>query len=228
MSPMRPVVSALGLVRARLKRGQLVIMSLILAAAQSKSVPGEVSQNVENHLRLARVAAERGVQLIVFPELSLTGYELALAHDHTVRPDSVELNPLRRLAADARITIVVGGPLRTEEGQLHITAFALRPDGSVLTYTKVHVHQSEQHVFTSGPGGPTLRVEDATIGLAICADASFPEHAAKAAAAGADVYAAGVMITDDAYARKTALLKNYALEHKMAVLMANYSGESGG
>jgi predicted amidohydrolase len=64
--------------------------------------------------------------------------------------------------------------------------------------------------------------------LAICADATHPQHAVSAAARGANVYAVGVMIDEIGYARKVALLGNYALEHRMAVLMANYSGATGG
>jgi predicted amidohydrolase len=126
------------------------------------------------------------------------------------------------------MTVVVGAPLLDDQGELHIAAFAIRSDGSVLTYTKEYVHQSEEGVFRSGPGGPALLVEDVTVALAICADATHPEHAARAAARGATVYAVGVMITEDGYARKAALLKSYALEHRMAVLMANYSGVTGG
>lgn len=203
-------------------------MSLIIAAAQSMSVPGDVSRNVAHHLRFGTIAAERGVQLLVFPELSLTGYELAIARSNAVHPDSSDLDPLRQLATDAHMTMVVGAPLLNDKDELHIAALALRPDGSVLRYTKQHVHQSEEEVFTSGPGGPALRVEDANVALAICADATHPEHAASAAARGANVYAVGVMITEDGYARKVALLRNYVLEHSMAVLMANYSGATGG
>ncbi|MBZ5563273.1 MAG: carbon-nitrogen hydrolase family protein [Acidobacteriia bacterium] len=203
-------------------------MSLIIAAAQSASVPGDVPRNVAHHLQIATVAAEHGVQLLVFPELSLTGYELTLARSKVVRPDSSDLDPLRHLATRAPMTVVVCAPVLNEKGQLHIAALAFCPDGSVLTYTKQHVHQSEEAVFTSGPGGPALRVEDATVALAICADAAHPEHAASAAAGGANVYAAGVMIDEKGYARKAALLQTYAREHRMAVLMANYSGVTGG
>ena len=90
-------------------------------------------------------------------------------------------------------------------GQLHIAAFAFLPDGSVSTYTKQHVHPSEEEVFTSGPGGTALVVEDEIVALAICADATHPRHAASAAARGANVYAVGVMITEDGYARKAGL-----------------------
>ena len=203
-------------------------MSLIIAAAQSTSVPGDISANVARHLRFGTMAAERGAQLLVFPELSLTGYELSIARSNAVRPDGSDLSPLRHFSTDAQMTVVVGAPLLDDQGELHIAAFAIRSDGSVLTYTKEYVHQSEEGVFRSGPGGPALLVEDATVALAICADATHPEHAARAAARGATVYAVGVMITEDGYARKAALLKSYALEHRMAVLMANYSGVTGG
>lgn len=203
-------------------------MSLIIAAAQSASIPGCIPQNVAHHLRFGTIAAEHGAQLLVFPELSLTGYELSLARSNAIRLDSSELDPLRQLAADAHMTLVAGGPVLNEQNKLHIAALAFRPDGSASMYTKQHVHESEEEVFVSGPGGPVLVVEGASVALAICADATHPEHAAGAAARGATIYAAGVMIDPDGYGRKAALLTSYALEHTMAVLMANYSGATGG
>lgn len=203
-------------------------MSFIIAAAQSTSVPGEISRNVAHHLRFGTTAAERGAQLLVFPELSLTGYELTVARPNAVRPDSSELDPLRHLATQAHMTVVAGAPLLNDNDELHIAAFTIHPDGSVSTYTKEHVHQSEEKVFTSGAGGPALRVEDATVALAVCADATHPQHTASAASRGANVYTVGVMIDEIGYSRKVSLLRNYALEHRMAVLMANYSGATGG
>ena len=188
---------------------------------------GNVAWNVGRHVRIGALAAEREVELLVFPELSLTGYELRLGRSHAIDPASADLDPLRRLAADSRMTVVVGGPILNDRDELNIGAFSIRPDGSVLTYTKEHVHESEVG-FTSGPGGAVLEVGDVTVALAICADASHPEHAATAAERGANVYAASVMIEEDAYARKTALLQQYSLQHRIAVLMANYSGMTGG
>ena len=188
---------------------------------------GNVAWNVGRHVHIGALAAEREVELLVFPELSLTGYELSLGRSHAIHPASADLDPLRRLAVDSRMTVVVGGPVLNDRDELNIGSFSIRPDGSVLTYTKEYVHESEVG-FTSGPGGAVLEVGDATVALAICADASHPQHAAKAAERGANVYAASVMIEEDAYARKTALLQQYALQHRMAVLMANYSGLTGG
>lgn len=47
-----------------------------IAVAQTCPVAGDVQANLDEHLRLARLAAEEGAQVVVFPELSLTGYEL--------------------------------------------------------------------------------------------------------------------------------------------------------
>jgi predicted amidohydrolase len=202
--------------------------TLIVAAAQSASAPGDVSENLARHLRFGSVAAEHGVNLLVFPELSLTGYELALARSNTVDPRDSRLDSLRRLAVEARMTVVVGAPVMNDKSDLHIGALALRPDGSVFTYTKTYLGQGEEEVFTPGPGGTTVAVEGATVAFAICADTTHPQHPASAAARGADVYAAGVLITEDAYARDAALLRQYSLQHKMTVLMANYAATTGG
>jgi predicted amidohydrolase len=74
---------------------------------------------------------------------------------------------------------------------------------------------------------PTLFAGETRVALAICADTTHPEHAARAAQKGSNVYAAGVLITSHGYAPDAVLLQGYALDHKMAVLMANYSGATG-
>lgn len=53
--------------------------ALTLAAAQTISIPGDVPANIQRHLAFMQAAAQQGVQLLVFPELSLTGYEPSLA-----------------------------------------------------------------------------------------------------------------------------------------------------
>jgi predicted amidohydrolase len=203
-------------------------MTLTIAAAQSASVSGDISANLARHLRFCTTAAEQGVQLLVFPELSLTGYEPGLARSNAIRPDDSRLYPLRHLAESTHMTAVVGAPVLDDKDQLHIAVLAICPNGSVVIYTKEHLHPGEERTFAPGLGGPMLRVEDTAVALAICADTTYPEHAASAAARGANVYAAGVLIGEKGYARDTALLAQYARQHTMAVLMANHSAPTGG
>lgn len=57
-----------------------------LAAAQSISLPGDIEVNVREHLRFITAAHAAGVQVLVFPELSLTGYELPLLQRCLLHP----------------------------------------------------------------------------------------------------------------------------------------------
>jgi predicted amidohydrolase len=203
-------------------------MNLVLAAAQSVSVPGDISANIGRHIQLAKLGADHGANLIVFPELSLTGYELSLAAKNIVSSDDPRLDALKHLARKARVSIVVGAPMIAQEQKLHIGALALLPDGSVLTYTKQHLHPGEEAIFTPGLGGSTFVTGGATVALAICADTSHPEHAAHAAERGANIYAAGVLVTEKGYQADAGLMQRYARQHHMAVLMANHGAPTGG
>jgi predicted amidohydrolase len=203
--------------------------ALTLAAAQTISIPGDVAANIQRHLAMMRAAAEQGVQWLVFPELSLTGYEPFLAADLAIAPESAVLAPLREMARELRLTAVVGMPVRLapQEGVL-IGALVLGADGSVGVYTKQHLHSGEELAFAAGQGGEILEWEDERIALAVCADFSHASHPRRAAEASATVYAAGVLISEGGYATDSALLQGYAAEHGMLVLMANHGGPSGG
>ena len=202
--------------------------ALTLAAAQTVSIPGDVAANIQRHLALMRVAAEQGVQCLVFPELSLTGYEPFLAADLAIAPQDAVLAPLRELARELRLTAVVGMPVRlAPQAGVLIGALVLGA-GSVGVYTKQHLHPGEELAFAAGQGGEVLAFGDDRIALAVCADFSQASHPRQAAAAGATVYAASVLISEGGYAADSALLEGYAAEDGLLVLMANHGGPSGG
>ena len=203
--------------------------ALTLAAAQSISIAGDVPANIERHLAFMQVAAEHNVQLLVFPELSLTGYEPSLAAGLAIAPDDPALAPLREMARALRLTAVVGMPIRlTPDAGVLIGALVLGADGSLAVYTKQHLHPGEEVAFVPGQGGAALEWGDEQIALAVCADFSHASHPRLAAEAGATVYAAGVLISEGGYATDSALLQGYAAEHGLLVLMANHGGPSGG
>ncbi|AKS05246.1 carbon-nitrogen hydrolase family protein [Pseudomonas trivialis] len=203
--------------------------AMTLAAAQSISIAGDVPANIERHLAFMHVAAEHNVQLLVFPELSLTGYEPLLAAGLTITPDDPVLAPLREMARALRLTAVVGMPVRlTPDAGVLIGALVLGADGSLAVYTKQHLHPGEEVAFVPGQGGAPFKRGDEQIALAVCADFSHASHPRLAAEAGATVYAAGVLISEGGYATDSALLQGYAAEHGLLVLMANHGGPSGG
>jgi predicted amidohydrolase len=202
---------------------------LTIAAAQSISVAGDLAANIAGHQRFMQVAAEQGVQLLVFPELSLTGYERGLAAELAIVPGAEVLQSLRDFAREVGVTTVVGMPIRlSEDSPVLIGALVLGADGSLGIYSKQHLHAGEEVAFAPGTGGSPLSIGTDTVALAVCADFSHASHAAAAAQQGADVYAAAVLITENGYAPDTAILQGYARNHSMVVLMANHGGATGG
>ncbi|MBT5535119.1 carbon-nitrogen hydrolase family protein, partial [Candidatus Poribacteria bacterium] len=158
-------------------------MALTIGAAQSEPSRGNVAENLVRHLRLVRLAAKHEAQALVFPELSLTGYELDLAARLAFSEDDVRLQPLAEAAADHDMVLVVGAPARLASG-LHIGAFIVYPDGGIELYTKHHVGGDEGRVFQPGDRNPSVRLRNATGAVAICADTNQASHPGAAAARG--------------------------------------------
>lgn len=211
-----------------------------LAAAQTVPIRGDVAANLEQHVRLARLASEAGAQVVVFPELSLTGYELDLATRLAFSPDDVRLAPLMEEASTLHLTLIVGAPVRTG-GSLCIGAFVVAPDGTVEIYTKPHlgafgagagvdgvVPPAERLYFEPGALNPLVPVGHHTAAVAVCADTGRPSHPQAAADRGATIYLASMFVIPSEFERETAALGAYAAKHRMAVVFSNFGGPSGG
>ncbi|QBZ89175.1 carbon-nitrogen hydrolase family protein [Pseudomonas viciae] len=201
----------------------------IFAAAQSISVAGDIRANLVRHQCFMQAAAEQHVQLLVFPELSLTGYERGLAAELAILPEDGVLQPLRDLARELGLSAVVGMPIRlSADAPVLIGALVLGADGSLGVYSKQHLHPGEEVAFAPGHGGSMLAMGPEHVALAVCADFSHASHAAAAVERGATLYAAGVLITEGGYMTDTTMLQGYARQHGMTVLMANHGGATGG
>lgn len=203
--------------------------SLKIAAAQSESVAGDIAANVATHCRFIAEAAAAGVDLMVFPELSLSGYELPLLRACAVHPDDEALSPIRALAASKAIAVVVGAPVGFDSGRVCIGAIVFLPDGRISIYCKQHLHPGEERFAVAGEGGCRVRaIKETNYALAICADATHDRHAETAAAAGASLYLAGVLVSEAGYAADSGNFQRHAARHGMLTLMANHGGPSGG
>lgn len=202
----------------------------ILAAAQSASVPQDVRANVAKHLAFARAAAERSVSLLLFPELSLTGYELASLAACIVDPEDEELFPLRGISRQARMTVVVGASVASESGDKpSIGAICMHPDGSLTTYRKRFLHGGEEAFAAPGSVNAfSIELSDERLSLAICADTVGQDHPRWARQAGATVYAAGVLWSRSGYDADAALIKSHCALHGFAGLVANHASPTGG
>ena len=199
---------------------------LSVAVAQSAGDSRNLGENVSAHARLASLAAEHGARLVVFPELSLTGYHRDLTLGDAVDASDKRLLPLQAVADAHDIVVVAGAPIASSRG-LHIGSLSFAPKTGVTTYLKRFLGEGEEVAFVPGPGGSPLVLADQVVAFAICADISHPEHASEAAADGATLYAASCLLIEDGFEAHVERLRRYAREHRMVVLMANYGSPVG-
>ncbi|RED23751.1 putative amidohydrolase [Flavobacterium cutihirudinis] len=201
---------------------------MILAAAQTKPKRGNIASNLLDHYQLIELAAQNGAQLIVFPEMSITGYERENALDLAFAEDDYRIDHLKDLATDNTITIVAGAPILIEN-QLFIGEFIISPNDSVSIYTKQFLHEGEDQFFQSSfDNNPMLEIENQKISFAICADIDNPKHPENAKKNDADIYIASIFFSPNGIPNAYRDLQSYAEKHKMNVLMSNFSGESWG
>ena len=202
---------------------------LRVASAQAVAMPGEIERNVETATRLIEEATASGAALIVFPELFLCCYDLALLRRDPGRcdlePDDARLDPIREACRTGAITAVLSGSVLTGEGRSRtLSALVIDEHGDLSArYDKQHLWRDERPVFQPGMHACMVDVRGWQLGLGICYDATFPEHARAAALAGADGY-----LCPSAFREPTILHPVRALENTIYVVFSNLLGEADG
>lgn len=202
---------------------------LRIAAAQSASLPNNIAANITRHCDFIDAAAAAGAQLLVFPELSLTGYDLPAMAGAALAADDARLDRIRDLAARHAMTIVAGAPLVNRGGLPFIGAIAFHPDGRTTSYRKHFLHAGEElHAAPGNAISQVIDVRGTPVALAICADTASQQHPHAAAVAGATLYVAGSVISTAGYAKEASLLSGYAKLFRLGILLANHAFETGG
>jgi predicted amidohydrolase len=208
---------------------------LRIAAAQSAVVPGDVEANAAQAAALIRQAAAAGVRLVVFAEKFLTGYEPELiAADplrHAVTEDDPRLAPIAEACRSTGTAAVLGAATRDADSRvLRISALVFGPDGALVTrYDKQHLFGAEPRIFAPGEAGCTVELDGWRLGLGICYDSGFPEHARTAALDGCHAYLVGALFgTGNGRTQRAVWFPARALDNTMYVLLANHIGSTGG
>ena len=164
---------------------------LIVGLAQTDVRLGDLEANVELHLQWVERALGEGIELLVFPELSLTGYRLLhLTGRMALRPDDCQfLEPL--LEVSRRISLIVGLVEDDGHGVLYNSSLMLHEGRIAHTHRKLYLPTygifQEGRFFGSGQRLELSPTHQSDIGLLICEDLWHPHLARSLAAAGAKV-----------------------------------------
>ncbi|MBB3834020.1 putative amidohydrolase [Xanthomonas arboricola] len=194
-----------------------------LAAAQILSTPGQIEENISKHLDVIRLAASKGADVLVFPELSLTGYEPGLAQALAVYPTDQRFDQFQVASDRYGMLIAVGVPKKGAKG-IEISMLCFQPGLARTTYSKQQLHPDELPFFASGTEQRVLRHADQVLAPAICYESLQTSHVEQAAASGAGVYLASVAKAERGVASAYSHYPTIAKKHSMTVLMANCVG----
>lgn len=203
---------------------------LKVTMAQVDFLVGDIPGNAERIRAAAEKAAdEQGADIVVFPELSLTGYP---PEDLLLRPSLDDrVQDALDMLADARLSaaIVVGTPIR-EDGLLYNAAVLIDEGEIRATYLKQQLPNyqvfDEKRYFGAGADPCVTLIKGVPVGLTVCEDIWVDGPVEQSAAAGAKLI---LNINASPYdmdkqARRKALIERRARENNVSIVYVNLVG----
>lgn len=157
---------------------------------------GDLAYNRKLTERVIRIAASRGAQIVVLPELVQSGYLFADRDEALSFSESLNGPTLRlwkALAFELKIVVVAGFCERLKNREVSNSAAIIDDKGLRAIYRKAHLWNMENTIFRAGSAQPPV-VETAfgRIAMMICYDLEFPEWVRLPALAGAELLCAPV------------------------------------
>jgi predicted amidohydrolase len=154
-----------------------------VAAAQIACTPGDVEANLRKIREFTEGAKKSGAELIVFPEMSDTGYSMAAIKKHATTWNEGAVPLLKRIAKEQSISIISGISERNGEKIFNAQVFIDSTGNLIASYRKTHLVTAapldERPVFTAGDEFVSCDFHGFKFGLTICYDLRFPEVARK-------------------------------------------------
>ncbi len=150
-------------------------MKLTIGLAQINTKLGNVEANLEKHLAMAKKARSQGANLLIFPELSLTGYALQDLAPHVAHSPNAD-DPIFRhlLAASQDIDMVVGFVDEDHRHRFFIAAAYLSRGQVTHVHHKVYLPTyglfDEGRFFAWGDRVRAFDTRFGRMGILICED----------------------------------------------------------
>lgn len=151
-----------------------------VAAAQVASIPANKEANLETLRKMCIEAAGKGVELVVFPELTLEGYSAGSRFfDLSENADGPSFQAIAKLATELNIAICYGYAER--EGDLvYNSAQLVGPKGeSLINHRKTHLYGNYERTWFQKGNEPvsSTRLNGMVVSTLICYEIEFPELA---------------------------------------------------
>lgn len=193
-----------------------------VACAQIYLSEDDIQKNIERHLKFIELAVSKNVDLLIFPELSLTSYQKTSAQRNTFSKSDKRLDLIENLSINHSMVIGVGAPLKTQDlpniGMIYFS------NGQRLSYAKQFLHDDEKAFFSNGNAQLTIKLENEVLAPAICYESSVKEHSDQVGLLNGTIYMVSVADASRHIAATHKNLKALSEYHQMTVLLSNAIG----
>lgn len=196
-----------------------------VAISQVPGIALDAGANIEGLARQAETAAAAGAQLLIAPEMILSGYNIG-ANAVAARAESRDGASAATLGEIARrygIALLYGYPERDGERVYNAIQLLDRDGRSLANYRKTHLFGDiDRDAFSPGDTPDVIvELDGWRIGLLICYDVEFPENVRRLALAGADLIAVPTAVMQPYDFVATHLVPTRAYENSVFVAYAN-------
>lgn len=200
-----------------------------IAIYQGEGHPAGVAENLDVIRSSAITAARQGADLIIFPELFLTGYNIGSAAHSLAEPaDGPSCRKAAEIARQAGIALLYGYSERSQSGYYNSALLIDRRGTARAGYRKTHLFGSyEKKFFNPGDSLVVVELEGLNIGILICYDVEFPEAVRALACAGADLIAVPTALMVDYCRVAEKVVPARAYESEIYVAYVNRCGSEG-
>lgn len=200
-----------------------------VSLAQLTPMLGDTQHNLQLISDAMLEAKSDQADLIVFPELFLTGYSVGdQLKDLAETEDGPGLTEVRKLCLEKGLYAAISFPENGEDGHFYISSAMIDDNGDILgIYRKTHLFDEENDFFTPGSKFTLIDTPLGKIGMMICFDVEFPEIARALKLQGADfivIVNANMhpyQLHHHLYARAR------AMENEIPVIICNRLGQEG-
>ena len=194
-----------------------------IALAQTAPITGDINSNIKDHKRWIDLAVNDKCDLIVFPELSLTGYEPTMAKKLALSITDPRLDDFKKLGNQYKISIAVGAPIQTQDG-ICIGLILYQSNENVRVYSKKYLHPDEMPFFIPGENLNKIKVNQVSIAFAICYEINIQEHVEEQIKTRPSIYIASVAKFKNGMDQATKRLGEIAKDNKLPVGVCNSVG----
>jgi N-carbamoylputrescine amidase len=166
-----------------------MLNDLRIAVVVFHSRPDSPAVNLERTVAWGQKAAAAGADLVCFPELNISGYDIS----RDARPQAEPVpgpssRRLSQLAEACNITLLAGLIEKgVGQGQVFATQLVIVPGTAPQAYRKLHIAPPEIGRYSPGDQVPLFTTNGWRFGVQLCYDAHFPELSTHMALAGADL-----------------------------------------